>query len=119
MLQVYFKQNHFRYWCYKKNNVDISKINQLNSILDAQALLASGDADAVVSTISNLAVFENAGLGNIIIDLSNDSSLSSGFLFAGRSQWLKENTRAAIAISKALIRSQEEAEKSPTDVYKN
>lgn len=52
----------------------------------AQALLASGDADAVVSTISNLAVFENAGLGNIIIDSSNDSSLSSGFLFAGRSQ---------------------------------
>lgn len=103
----------------KKNNVDISKINQLNSILDAQTLLASGDADAVVSTISNLAVFENAGLGNIIIDSSNDSSLSSAFLFAGRSQWLKENPKAAIAISKALIHSQEEAEKSPTDVYKN
>lgn len=103
----------------KKNNVDASKINQLNSISDAQTLLASGDADAVVSTVSSLAVFENAGLGNIIIDSSNDSSLSSGFLFAGRSQWLKENTRAAIAISKALICSQEEAEKSPTDVYKN
>lgn len=103
----------------KKNNVDISKINQLNSILDAQTLLASGDADAVVSTVSSLAVFENAGLGNIIIDSSNDSSLSSGFLFAGRSQWLKENPKAAIAISKALICSQEEAEKSPTDVYKN
>lgn len=63
--------------CYKENNVDISKINQLNSILDAQTLLASGDADAVVTTISNFAVFENAGLGNIIIDSSNDSSLSS------------------------------------------
>lgn len=86
--------------CYKKNNVNISKINQLNSILDAQALLALGDADAVVSTVSNLAVFENAGLGNIIIDSSNDSSLSSGFLFADRSQWLKENPKAAIAISK-------------------
>lgn len=67
--------------CYKENNVDASKINQLNSILDAQTLLASGDADAVVSTLSNLAVFKNAGLGNIIIDSSNDSSLSSGFLF--------------------------------------
>lgn len=84
----------------QKNNVNISKINQLNSILDAQALLALGDADAVVSTVSNLAVFENAGLGNIIIDSSNDSSLSSGFLFADRSQWLKENPKAAIAISK-------------------
>ena len=30
----------------------------------------------------------------------------------------KENPKAAIAISKALIRSQEEAEKNPTDVYK-
>lgn len=85
----------------------------------AQALLALGDADAVVSTVSNLAVFENDGLGNIIIDSSNGSSLSSGFLFAGRSQWLKENPKAAIAISKALICSQEEAEESPTDVYKN
>ena len=102
----------------KKNNVDASKINQLNSISDAQTLLASGDADAVVSTVSSLAVFKNAGLGNIIIDSSNDSSLSSGFLFAGRSQWLKENPKATIAISKALIRSQEEAEKNPTDVYK-
>lgn len=37
---------------------------------------------------------------------------------AGRSQWLKENPKAAIAISKALIRSQEETEKNPTDVYK-
>lgn len=102
----------------KKNNVDVSKINQLNSISDAQTLLASGDADAVVSTVSSLAVFENAGLGKVIIDSSNDSSLSSGFLFAGRNQWLKENPKAAIAISKALIRSQEEAEKNPTDVYK-
>lgn len=34
-------------------------------------------------------------------------------------QWLKENPKAAIAISKALICSQEETEKSPTDVYKN
>ncbi len=98
-------------------SLNIDNIGQINALQDAQTLIASGDADAII--YNNLAAIrlENAGLGSVVEDTTDKPQYSSAVVAAGRSEWLRENEEAAIAIVKALDRAQKFAENDPEAAY--
>ncbi len=91
----------------KKNNVDPSKVEQINSLSDAQTLLSSGDADALVTAYGGALLYQGYGLGKVVSDTTKEPEESSGLVIAGRSAFVTEHPDVAKAILRALKRSAE------------
>lgn len=98
-------------------NLDINKIGQINALQDAQTLIASGDADAIIYNHQAAIRLENAGLGHVVEDTTSQPEYSSAVVAAGRTEWLSENPEAAAAIVKAMDRAQKFAENDPDAAY--
>lgn len=91
----------------KKNGVNPQKVEQINSLSDAQTLLASGDADALVTAYGGALLYEGAGLGKVVDNSTDDLDEASGLVIAGRTKYIDENPKVAEALIKALNRSAE------------
>lgn len=101
----------------KKNNVDVKKIKQINSISDAQTLLSSGDADALITAYGGALLYESSGLGSVIENTTKDTTEASGLVIAGRSDYIENNPKVAKAILRALNRSAQYIKKNKTKAY--
>lgn len=98
-------------------SLDLNGIGQINALQDAQTLIASGDADAVIYNYYGAVRLAAAGLGNIVEDTKDKPQYTSAVVAAGRKEWLEENKEAASAIIIAMNRAQEFAEGDPQGAY--
>lgn len=116
----------------KANGMSLDDVELINDIANAGTLLASGDADAVVSTAVGLYSYQGGGIGDIIDISLGKPELAAQFFAVGRKDFLEANPEAAKAIIKALIRSKEWSKENldkfyesfssdsvPADLYKN
>ncbi|MFQ9515869.1 MAG: ABC transporter substrate-binding protein [Eubacterium sp.] len=102
----------------KKNNMSIDDVEVINDIANGATLVASGDADAVISSGIGIYMFQNAGIGEILTSSREDSSLSAQYFAYGNTSFIKENSEAVKAIIRALVRSKEKANSDPDAAYK-
>ncbi len=95
------------------NGMSINDVELINDIANGATLVASGDADAVVSTGVGLYLFAAGGIGDIINTSKTDPSLSSQFFVYGNTKYISANGEAIEAIIRALIRSRDKAAEDP------
>ena len=98
----------------------IDDVELINDIANGGPLVASGDADAVVSTLAGVIGYRDAGVGKILVTTSEDDAVKavSQFYFYGNKSYIDKNEDAVKAIIRALIRSKEKAETDPDATYK-
>lgn len=101
----------------KKNGVDPAKVEQINSLSDAQTLLASGDADALVTAYGGALLYAGAGLGKVIDNSTDDLEEASGLVIAGRTEFIDDNPEVAEALIRALNRSAEYIKNDKESAY--
>lgn len=98
-------------------DLSIDDVEVINDIANGATLVASGDADAVVSTGTGVYQFQGAGIGEILTSSNEDTALSAQFFAVGDGDFLSENEEAAKAIVRALLRSKDEITANPEDTY--
>ena len=89
------------------NGLSLDDVEVINDIANGGTLVASGNADAVVSTGTGVWQMSHSGVGDILTTSQGDADLSSQFFAMGRTNYLKENKVAAEAIIQALQRAKE------------
>lgn len=101
----------------KAAGVKESDIDQINTYSDASSLIASGDADALVTFSSTAYYLESKGYGSIVEDTTSHPEWTSQFFGVGLTDYLKENKEAVKAIIKAMFRGQEYVKKNTQKAY--
>ena len=99
------------------NGLSLDDVEVINDIANGGTLVASGNADAVVSTGTGVWQMSNSGVGDILTTSQGDAELSSQFFAMGRISYLKDNPDAAEAIIRALWKSKEYIEQNPEKAY--
>jgi sulfonate transport system substrate-binding protein len=100
-----------------KYGADISKIEQLNAVADAQSVYASGETDAIIVGTQNAYALKALSGGQIIYSTAQDPEWSTGQFLAGRSEYIDENPEAAKAFIRALYRSYLFAQENPEETF--
>ena len=101
----------------KKNGVDPSKVEQINSLSDAQTLLSSGEADALVTAYGGALLYESKGLGKVVDNTTDELEEASGLVIAGRTAFVDKNPEVEEAFVKALTRAKEYIVKNKKAAY--
>lgn len=101
----------------KDAGVKESDVDQINTFSDATSLIASGDADALITSTSTAYYLESQGYGTLVEDTTTHLDWTSQFLGVGLTDYLKENKEAAKAIIKAMFRGQEYVKKNTEKSY--
>lgn len=101
----------------KENGLTLDDVELINDIANAATLIASGDADAVVSTAVGLYSYQAAGIGDVIDISLGKPELAAQFFAVGRTDFLESNPDVPKAIIKALIRSRQWSKENPDKVY--
>lgn len=99
------------------NGLSLDDVEVINDIANGGTLVASGNADAVVSTGTGVRQMSYAGVGDILTTSQGNEELSAQFFAMGRTAYLKENKEAAKAIIKALQRAKEYISENPEKAY--
>ncbi|MCI9080479.1 MAG: ABC transporter substrate-binding protein [Lachnospiraceae bacterium] len=99
------------------NNIDISSIEFVNAQADAVSVLASGQADALVTAYSSALQIEEKGIGTIIENTTTNEDERTGIMLAASSDTLSSKEDSAIALIKALKRAADFAQENPDKVY--
>lgn len=99
----------------EENNVDISKVEIVNALTDAQTVLASGDADGLISSLGGTKMYEVMGLGKVIADSTSNLEQASGFVLAGRTEFVEKNADVNKALLRALNRAAKYAQENPDE----
>ena len=100
------------------NQVDINQVELVNAISDAQAVLASGDADGLIISLGGAKMYETMGLGKVVADSTTNPSRASLFTLTGRSEYINQHPETAKALLRALKRAAEYAQQNPEDACK-
>ncbi|MGN0585373.1 MAG: ABC transporter substrate-binding protein [Ruminococcus sp.] len=100
------------------NGMSIDDVEVINDIANGATLVASGDADAVISTGAGIYQFQNAGIGKVLASSRDNTDISAQFFVYGNTGYINENPEAIKAIIKALIRSKDTANADPDAAYK-
>lgn len=101
----------------EKNNVDFSTIEQINSLSDANSILASGEADAYSCAYTSALLLQSQGLGTILANTTENLEEATGITVTARASVLESDRDSAKAIIRALKRASEYAAKNPDKVY--
>lgn len=101
----------------EKNGVDPSTIEQINSLSDANSILASGEADAYSCAYTTALLLQEQGLGTILTNSTEDLEEATGIVLAARAEVLESDSEPAKAIIRALKRASEYATENPDEVY--
>ncbi len=101
----------------KANNIDTSSIEFVNAQADAVSVLASGEADALVTAYSSALQLEEKGIGTIIENTTTNEEERTGIMLAAKSDTLSSKENSAIALIKALKRAADFAQENPDKVY--
>lgn len=99
------------------NGLSLDDVEVINDIANGGTLVASGNADAVVSTGTGVWQMSHSGVGDILTTSQGDADLSPQFFAMGRTNYLKENKVAAEAIIRALQRAKEFIAQNPEKAY--
>lgn len=102
----------------EENGLSIDDVEVINDIANGATLVASGDADAVVSTGAGIYQFQNAGIGKVLASSRDNTDISAQFFLCGNTGYINDNSEAIKAIIKALIRSKDTANADPDAAYK-
>lgn len=100
----------------KENDLDISKINVINST-DLGTLLLSGDADVAVGATYTAEMLNGQGVGEVFDTSDSMSNWKSSELVTVKTDYLEQNPDVAVAINKALIRAYDDALNDPQQLY--
>lgn len=107
----YFWESYVAY-----NNLDISKINVVNST-DGATLLSTGDADVMVGADYTYQTLKAAGDFKAFDTSDNIEGGVSSEVVSVRNEYLEENPKVAVAINRALIRAYDDAKDDPQLLY--
>ena len=99
----------------EENNIDVSKVEIVNALTDAQTVLASGDADGLISSLGGTKMYEVMGLGKVIEASTSNLEQASGFVLAGRTEFVEKNADVNKALLKALNRAAKYAQENPDE----
>lgn len=95
-----------------------SDIDEINTFSDAASLIASGDADALITSTLIGYYLEEQGYGTLFEDSTTHEEWTSQFFAVGLTSFLKENPEAAKAVIKAMLRGQAYVKENPDEAYK-
>lgn len=103
----------------ENNGMSIDDVELINDIANGATLVASGDADAVVSSGMGIYQFEVAGIGKVLEDGTSfaDSSLSNQYFAVSTKSFLEENPDAAKAIIRALLDAKDAVTADPEGTF--
>lgn len=85
------------------------EIEKINTFSDAASLMASKDADALITSASTGYYLQERGIGEVVETTENHQEWTSQFFAAGTQEYLKQNKEAAKAVIRALQRAQQYA----------
>lgn len=104
----------------KDNGLSIDDVNVINTGTDGPTMIASGDADAFVSTYEGiLTMLPRTDGVSIINDNTEKPELGTTFVVAARGAFLEEHEDAAVAFVKALEEAYEYAVENPEGALDN
>lgn len=92
-------------------------LEQINTFSDAGSVMASGEADALITSTSIGYYMESNGTGKVIETTVDHPEWTSQFFAVSNTQFLQENPNAAKAFIRALLRAQTFAKENPEEVY--
>lgn len=91
----------------KDAGVDESKIEQINTFSDANSIMSSGDADALITSTSIARNLEEQGIGTVVQTSESTPEWTAQFFAVAQTQFLKDNPEAAKALVKAALRGKD------------
>lgn len=103
----------------EKNGLTIDDVEIVNSATDGPTMLPAKQADAFVTAEGPALLYQANGIGKVFDTSDVASELSSLFVLAGRTEFIKENPEVAQAFVKALQRAYEFAQENPEKVYED
>lgn len=87
----------------EKNGLSIDDVNVINTATDGPTMIASGDADAIVSTVYAVLIQRaQLGSGTIIEDSTDEPELGTTYVAVARTKFAEQNEDAVVAFIKAL-----------------
>lgn len=101
----------------EENSVNVHKVEIVNALTDAQSVLSSGEADGLITAFSAAKMYEAKGLGKVVADSTSNLNQSSGFVLAGRTEFIDSNPDVSKALLRALKRAAEYAKNNSEKVY--
>lgn len=103
----------------KANGLTTEDVNMINTSTDGPTMIASGDADAIVSAYYAILLQQQGLKDTTIIDNTlDDTSYSTDYVTVARTDYIEENRDAVVAFIKALERAYEYAQENPEDAQK-
>lgn len=93
----------------------VDDVETINSVQDGPSMLATGDADAIITAYIGGANYQVSGIGVIVDDSKDDINSAAEFLLTGRTKFMEENPEVAGALVKALNRAYEYASSNTYD----
>lgn len=100
------------------NGIDESTVEIINSS-DPTSLLATGEADAFVTTLSSAYYLESLGLGTVAVNGAEIGGATNTGIFELSDSFLNVHEDVAVAINKALILAYEDAVADPDSFYES
>lgn len=100
-----------------KYGIDPDSVETINALSDAQTILASGEADGLITSLSGATLYAGMGLGKVVEDTTGDLDYASGFVLAGRADFVDANPDVNKALLRALKRAYEYASENPEEAY--
>jgi sulfonate transport system substrate-binding protein len=99
-----------------ENGLSVDDVEIVNATSDLATLFASGDVDAVATSILAFVSLKDQG-GHLLAVNGDSSTLASYYVILGRTNYLNENPDVEAAILKAIKRSSEFASENQDKVY--
>ena len=97
--------------------IDEDSVTRINDGANAATLIASGEADAMVSTTAGLQTYVAEGIGNILITSDDEADLACQFLAVANTSYMEEHSDAILAITEALYLTYDWILENPDEVY--
>ncbi len=92
-------------------------LEQINTFSDASSVIASGEADALITSTSTGYYLEKQGIGKVVETTVDHPEWTSQFFVVSNTQFLQDNPNAAKAFIRALLRAQIFAKEHPEEAY--
>lgn len=102
-----------------KNGISQNDVQLVNVSTDAESALVSGNLDALVLTDSQaLQLIDAKKVAKPLVSSREYPKLSAQMVFVGAEGYAKDNSKAIVAMDKALIEAQKYFKENPEDSYK-
>lgn len=94
-----------------------SDLEQINTFSDASSVMASKEADALITSTSTGYYLEKQGIGKVVETTQDHLEWTSQFFAVSNTQFLQENPNAAKAFIRALLRTQAFAKDNSKEAF--